>query len=87
MSQMSSVMAKHSKSQVDRMDQDYLGSVDIMEMQSIEYQKEIMDLKMGNDDEKQRLGLIQVFVPAAKNGLLARRCCAVVAVAPSSSSS
>ena len=60
MSQMSSVMAKHSKSQVDRMDQDYLGSVDIMEMQNIEYQKEIMDLKMVNDDEKQRLGLMRM---------------------------
>ena len=54
LSQLSVNRNTKSKSSIEQMDNEYLGSVDVMEQQNREYQKEIEQLKVDRDDERQK---------------------------------
>ena len=59
LSQLSVNRNTKSKSSIEQMDNEYLGSVDVMEQQNRVYQKEIEQLVADRDDERQKQAMMQ----------------------------
>ena len=59
LSQLSVNRNTKSKSSIEQMDNEYLGSVDVMEQQNRVYQKEIEQLMADRDDERQKQAMMQ----------------------------